>query len=113
MATLTQLRNGTWLYHDVDTNRQALHDRYAAWNETGMKGPTEADTIMNVDTFTFQNEGQAPIYTIVVTFVLKADVRAAERRYNDLLRQFQDMQRRLREIERAADAALAIAQKEG
>lgn len=80
MAILTQQRNHVRIYHDVDTDRAALHERFSQWEDS-----EQARDIIGrstVDSFTYTGvpgvEG-GEIHTIVVTFI-SIDPRIAEQR---------------------------------
>lgn len=99
MAVLTQPRNGAALYHDVDTDRSALHQRYDDWcNDPDTRELLRnmgRKNAINVDSFTFTGvpgvEG-GEVHTIVVTYVLETD----EQR--DKAEKAEQLERRNREL---------------
>jgi hypothetical protein len=111
MATLTQMRNGAALWHDADTDRTALHERFAAWQETDGGRAIEAT---NVDTFSFELADGTWVHTIVATITTESEERKqlreraedAEWRLRSIVRHIQHAQDRLTH-------GLALARSEG
>lgn len=65
MGTLTTPRHGVQLWHDADTDREALHKRYAAFCDEECY-PSTSPMVMN--SFSFEQSDGTWLHTIVVVF---------------------------------------------